>query len=212
MRRIFFADFDGTITRDDTCVAMLKRFAASGWMEINELWEKKQLTTEECANLTFKLFQANPDEVRQFLESMEIDKYFSDFVDLCQQRGHKVVVLSDGYDFNIRTIFKKYGIDLPFFANRLAFDGSFKMECAYPNPDCRTCGTCKSMLIETLREKGAETVYIGDGYSDTCPAKQADLVFAKGALYQYCLETGIPALYFENFQDIITQIKQWKDF
>ena len=53
MQRIFFIDFDGTITKKDVCEAMVERFAADGWQEINLLWETRKISTEECANRTF---------------------------------------------------------------------------------------------------------------------------------------------------------------
>lgn len=207
MNRTFFVDFDGTVTRVDTCKAMVKAFATPGWEALNELWEKKQLSTEACANLTFKLFRADLEDVRRLLETVEIDEYFPAFLETCRARGDRVIVLSDGYDFNIRTVFRKYSIDLPFYANRMVYDGGFKIECPYLNPDCGTCGVCKTKLMEELREPGSQAVYIGDGYSDTCPAGKADLVFAKGILYRYCQEMGITAQYFNNFYDIITYLK-----
>jgi len=39
--------------------------------------------------------------------------------------------------------------------------------------------------------------------SDTCPAERADLVFAKDVLYEYCMENGIAAVHFDDFQDIM---------
>ena len=201
MSRTFFVDFDGTITKVDTCNAMAKAFAAPGWEMLNELWEKKQLSTEACANETFKLFHADLDDLRRLLDRIEIDDCFPAFLEACRERGDRVVVLSDGYDFNIRTIFQKHGIDLPFYANRMVYDGGFKIECPHLNPDCET------RLMEELREPGGQTVYIGDGHSDTCPAGNADLVFAKGALYRYCRERGIEAQYFDSFCDIIAHLK-----
>ncbi|MGD0152292.1 MAG: MtnX-like HAD-IB family phosphatase [Thermacetogeniaceae bacterium] len=206
-RRTFFVDFDGTITKVDTCNAMVKAFAAPGWEELNELWEKKQLSTEACAKETFKLFRADLEDLRRLLETVEIDGRFPAFLEACRERGDRVIVLSDGYDFNISTIFQKHGIDLPFYANRMVYDGGFQIECPYLNPDCGTCGTCKTKLMEELREPGGQIVYIGDGYSDTCPAGQADLVFAKGALYRYCQERGIPAQRFDSFRNIIETLK-----
>ena len=64
MKRVFFLDFDGTITKIDTCFLMVNTFAGDGWKEIDEQWERKEITTEECASLTFKLFRADLDDVR----------------------------------------------------------------------------------------------------------------------------------------------------
>jgi 2-hydroxy-3-keto-5-methylthiopentenyl-1-phosphate phosphatase len=208
MNRTFFVDFDGTVTTEDTCAAMVRAFAAPGWEALNERWEQGQLSTEACANLTFKLFRADLEDLRRLLETaVEIDEYFPAFLRLCRERGDRVIVLSDGYDFNIKTVFQKYGIDLPFYANRMVYDGGFRIECPHLNPECGSCGVCKARLMERLREPGSQAVYIGDGYSDTCPAGKADMIFAKGTLYLYCLEKGIPAQHFDSFRDIIAFLK-----
>ncbi len=208
MKKDFFVDFDGTITKVDTCAAMVARFAAPGWEEINDRWQRKEISTEECANLTFKLFRATLAEIREFFRQVEIDEAFPDFVAYCRKKNYRIFVLSDGYDVSLATVLGKYGIELPFYANTLVYNGSFRISCPYLNPECGQCGTCKSLLMEKLREEGAQVVYIGDGYSDTCPAARADVVFAKGILYTYCQEKGIPALPFASFRDIIAVLEE----
>ncbi len=200
---VFFVDFDGTITREDTCIAMLRAFAREGWQELNELWERRELTTQECAQRSLGLIAATPAELAGLLESIEIDAYFPEFLRQCRRRNHKVYILSDGYDFNISCIMRKYDINVPYYANKLLYDGSFKIECPYFKENCDLCGTCKSDLMEALAGPGCRTIYIGDGYSDTCPAAKADIVYAKGTLYRFCLKEGIEAIPYEGFQDII---------
>lgn len=211
MKRVFFIDFDGTITKVDTCLAMVEAFADEGWREIDELWARKEISTEECANRIFRLFKARPEEIRELVESLEIDPYFKDFLGFCRERGYRVCVLSDGYDFNIELIFKKHGISVSYYANRMVYDGGFRIECPYVNPLCGNCGVCKKGLMEKLRMPDEQVIYIGDGYSDTCPAAHADLVFAKGTLYSYCREKGISAFPFENFKDIIESVKKMEE-
>jgi len=204
VKRVFFIDFDGTITKTDTCAAMVEAFAADGWEELNKLWERKELSTEDCANMTFKLFHATLDDVGKLMETMEVDEYFRQFLDMCREKGYQVYVLSDGYDFNIKTVFRKYNIEVPYYANRMVYNHGLKIECPHSNPACGNCGTCKTRLMEELSEEGSQVIYIGDGYSDTCPAAKADLVFAKGVLYEFCREKGIDAVHFEDFRDIVS--------
>jgi 2-hydroxy-3-keto-5-methylthiopentenyl-1-phosphate phosphatase len=203
MSRIIFSDFDGTITTVDTCWAMVTAFASDGWEKINRLWEEKKLSTEECANATFALFDANPGDLQKLLKTIEIDPDFPEFARLAQNHGDRLVVLSDGYDMNIRTIFNKYAIDLPYYSNKLRYNGRFQIECTYKNQACGICGTCKTSLLERLKKDGDEVVYIGDGNSDFCAAKHADRVFAKGSLLKHCAENGIKVTPFQHFGDII---------
>ncbi|MFY9140308.1 MAG: HAD-IB family phosphatase, partial [Thermacetogeniaceae bacterium] len=151
MKRVFFLDFDGTITKIDTCFLMVNTFAGDGWKEIDEQWERKEITTEECASLTFKLFRADLDDVRKLIETVEIDDYFMEFLDLCRKQGDDVYVLSDGYDLIIDMVFKRYGIEVPYYANRMIYEDGFQIACPYLNPDCGQCGTCKSSLMKRLK-------------------------------------------------------------
>ncbi len=207
MSIVFFIDFDGTITKTDTCAAMVEAFADGGWETINEKWERKEISTEECANMTFKLFRANLNDVKKLMNTMEIDDYFKDFLSVCRDKGYGVYVLSDGYDFCLETVFRKYDIDVPYYANKMIYEQGFEIECPNANPSCGICGTCKTKLIEKLKGEGNLVIYIGDGYSDTCPAMKADVVFARDALYKYCKDNGVSARYFDNFNNIILYLQ-----
>jgi 2,3-diketo-5-methylthio-1-phosphopentane phosphatase len=207
MNRVFFLDFDGTVTKIDTCFLMVNAFAGDGWREINDRWEKKEISTEECASLTFQLFSAGPEDVKKLLDTVEIDEYFDDFLEFCRVQGDEVYILSDGYDLAVDTVFKKYNIRVPYYANRMLYKDGFRIDCPYLNPECGRCGVCKSSLMNKLKGGAERVIYIGDGHSDTCPALKADLVYAKGFLYRYCLEKGIPVVCFETFQDIIKHLE-----
>ncbi|MGI6453893.1 MAG: MtnX-like HAD-IB family phosphatase [Syntrophomonadaceae bacterium] len=207
MRKAFFIDFDGTITNVDTCRAMVQAFARAGWEEINKRWENKEISTAECAQQTFALFHTTPEQIRNLLLNIEIDPYFIDFCAWCQDKSYPIFILSDGYDLNIKTILNKFRLQIPYYANKLIYDGSFNIKCPYLNDDCGNCGTCKTHLMQELKGENL-AVYIGDGYSDTCPASQADMVFAKGTLYQYCIQQGIPAQRYQNFGHILASLQK----
>ena len=51
-------------------------------------------------------------------------------------------------------------------------------------------------------------VYVGDGYSDRCPIRYADFVFAKRQLIKHCQEQNITYFEFNNFGDV--QVKMEK--
>jgi 2-hydroxy-3-keto-5-methylthiopentenyl-1-phosphate phosphatase len=57
------------------------------------------------------------------------------------------------------------------------------IEFPHANETCSKCGTCKSNILNACRADFATIAYVGDGYSDLCPARKADLVFAKGILW-----------------------------
>lgn len=202
MKKVFFIDFDGTITTVDTCTKMVATFAREGWKEIEQMWERGELTTEECANRLFALLDAKPEDISKLMKTIEIDPYFIDFLKMCQDQGHQVFILSDGYDENIRLILDRYQIVLPYYANKMIYDNGFRIQSPYDNKLCKKCGTCKTNLMQQL-QGDAQSIYIGDGYSDICPAEHADVVYAKGVLYDYCTNHGIPAIPYQSFKDFL---------
>lgn len=210
MQITFFIDFDNTITNKDTCDLMVNAFAKGDWESINDKWLKGELSTVDCARETFKLFDTNEEELRQFLlDEVKLDEYFPSFLDICNKENFKVYIVSDGYDFNINTVLAKYGIDnLSYFSNEMIIDGtSFDIKSIYGSKDCNDCGTCKTEIIRKLRPKQKATIYIGDGYSDICAAKTADIIFAKDDLLKYCKKNDIDFIPFNDFSDIICWIE-----
>lgn len=204
----FFVDFDGTIATIDVCEAIVKAFSQEGWQEINEKWEKKELSTLECARQTFKLFKTNaPQDIQSLVNNTIIDPSFSEFAAYCKKRGFPLVILSDGYDYYIEYLLKREGLELPYYANKLLFSPQMDLEAPYSSSSCDSCGVCKLELMQKLMNPSHQIVYIGDGYSDFCPAQSADIVFAKTTLYEHCLKIGKAACYFADFSDILNQIK-----
>ena len=101
------------------------------------------------------------------------------------------------------------------FSNILSIDESRNLIPLFPYTDeeCDKCANCKRNHI--LNSSGEEdiTIYIGDGWSDTCAAEHCDIIFAKRSLLKYCENNGLPYYPFKSFRDvqqIITQLKEKK--
>jgi 2-hydroxy-3-keto-5-methylthiopentenyl-1-phosphate phosphatase len=76
------------------------------------------------------------------------------------------------------------------------------------NDFCGRCGTCKSRILNSYRLIYDKIIYIGDGYSDFCPSRHADVVFAKKVLYQRCEQEGTPCMPFDDFGEINNYLKK----
>jgi 2-hydroxy-3-keto-5-methylthiopentenyl-1-phosphate phosphatase len=76
----------------------------------------------------------------------------------------------------------------------------------FPHEDrccpCSTCGTCKQAPIKDARHRGLSTVLVGDGISDRKAALLADVVFAKGALADWCEQNGVEHRRFGVLADV----------
>ncbi|WP_432406314.1 MtnX-like HAD-IB family phosphatase [Wukongibacter sp. M2B1] len=210
MKRTIMIDFDGTITKKDTCVAVANEFCTRDWKELDEEWADGSLSTEACSEKLFGLMDFNEDSLRSFLESIEIDDYFLQFMELCGEKNYDIYIVSDGFDFNINTVLGKHGIsDLDIYCNKFFFDdyGEYKLGFPHKSQNCNKCGTCKTEIYDKLKQNSDEVIYIGDGYSDMCVASKADTLFAKSHLAKYCNEKGIEYKKYNSFKDVIDYVK-----
>lgn len=205
----FFIDFDNTIATIDVCEGLVKSFCKPGWQELNKKWEEKELSTVECARQTFKMFKTcEPKDFLTFADKAELDPYFSEFAAYCEKEQFPIVILSDGYDYYIEHLLKREGLELTYYANKLIFEPELDIDAPFRSEACGSCGVCKLELMRKLSKPSFATIYIGDGYSDFCAALSADIVFAKAALYEHCLEKGKEAHFFTDFSDILAAIRR----
>ena len=120
------------------------------------------------------------------------------------------MILSDGLDAYIKRVLSNAGLNLvPFFANHTEFVGQ-KLTVSFPYTDaeCNLCGNCKrNHMLNTSADEDI-IVYVGDGYSDRCPVRYADLVFAKRQLIKYCQEQNITYFEFNNFNDVQVRMEE----
>ncbi|MCT4564927.1 MAG: MtnX-like HAD-IB family phosphatase [Maledivibacter sp.] len=213
MKRTIMVDFDGTITKRDTCVAVTNEFATRDWRSLDEEWAKGELSTQDCCNILFGLMDFNEVRLKSFLETIEIDDYFSRFIELCRENAYGIYIVSDGFDFNINTVLNKNGIkDIEIYSNNFFFDdeGNYNLQFPHESKNCGKCGTCKTEIYNRLKKNSDEIIYVGDGYSDRCVAANADVLFAKSYLAKYCDEKGIKYIKYESFKDVINYLNHNK--
>ncbi len=199
-------DFDGTVARDDVGNLLFETFSDDGESRrIVEAWRRGEISSRECLEREAELVTADARAIDRFLDRLSLDPYFRDFRDFARRRGIELAIMSDGLDYYIEHLLVRHGMgDIDFFANRLVIDGDrLRVEFPwYDALDCRDCGCCKTHHLMRYRDQGYYIVYVGDGLSDRCPCEAADLVLAKGALREYCLEKGIAHVPFRNFRDV----------
>lgn len=203
-----FLDFDGTISKNDICFSMVERYAAHGWEKINQLWESGMLSTIDCAQQTLDLMTVQPLELEEFFRNMLIDESFPEFVNWTNEKNYPLYIISDGYDNYIKVLLAKHQLYVPYYANHLIYKEGWQIKSPHYNADCQKCGVCKTRLIKRLSQPEFLKIYVGDGYSDQCAIKSADVVFAKDKLAKYCLDNKISFYHYKNFKDIKTQIEE----
>jgi len=206
---IVLCDFDGTVSTTDVGNRMFARFADDGWERVVQRWKDGQIGSRDCLVAECDLARATPEQVRAFALTREIDPHFKPFEKFCRDRSVDVIILSDGLDFYIDLLLEKYGLEhLSRFANHLEFRGD-RLIPGFPYFElgCRQCGNCKGYHVRRYQRQGRTVIYIGDGFSDRCGVEEADHVFAKGDLLRYCQEQGIDHRPFDDFRDILKEVR-----
>lgn len=210
-KRAVLTDFDGTITRTDVAEAILDEFAPATWWEIEELHRARRIGTRESLARQFALLRVSRADLLRFVDAnIEIDETFQEFVAFCKLEGFQLEIVSEGLDFYVRHLLRKWDIQVPVRTNRARFErGRVQIEYPWADATCTLCGTCKLLRLFQLRSQGYRTAYVGDGHSDLCPAIEADLVFAKAELARLCDEEEIAYVPFERFVDVQKNLVAW---
>ena len=203
-----FCDFDGTISIKDTTDEILSRFALPEWEVIEASWKKGEIGSAECMRSQISLIRTSKQELDAALDSMPIDMSFIEFVHFCNAQGAPVTVISDGVDYFIHRILKRYHLDhLPVIANHFEItEKGFTLSTPHMNPSCSNAsGVCK---CAKLGAHNGTCFFVGDGRSDFCAVDEADIVFAKSTLATYCEQKDIPYYSYNTFAEVQCEMKR----
>jgi 2-hydroxy-3-keto-5-methylthiopentenyl-1-phosphate phosphatase len=203
---MFFCDFDGTVTIQDVGNRLFHHFSDAGSDAPVALWRADKIDARQCLLQEAELMRdVTMDDLYSFIDGCSIDPVFPRFAALCRMRKIPLYILSDGLDIYIQRILMTHGIsDIPVSANHAELDGR-RLMISFPlgTDGCPRCGNCKGFQIRNLRKGGFKTIYVGDGKSDLCALPEADIVFAKGFLAEYCLQNRIDFHPFESFTSLV---------
>ena len=209
---LFVIDFDGTLSVGDTVDAMLERFADDRWEDLETDWLDGKITAIECMKQQLDLVEVDQVTLENFFRGIQLDASFIPFHKYISQFS-KVAIVSDGLDHAIDVATRNAAIPaMPIYANKLSFKpNGVSISYPYQNPDCKAGnGVCKCQIAEKLSAGvGGPVVLVGDGKSDYCLAKYADVVFAKGKLITHCEKENIPFRRFQTFAEVLEVVKHW---
>ena len=201
-----YCDFDGTITKKDSVNGFFERYTGDKWLESERLWIEGKISSRENAIIQVGLLNnVSQKQLDDYINSIEIDDYFLEFVEFAKSKNIKLTILSDGFDLFIQKVLERFTLNIPYYANKLTYkNGKFSIEFPYYNENCdKKAGMCK---CDKVKEKSF--CYIGDGTSDLCIASKADLLFATKNLHKYCKDNKIKHSHFTSFRNIINILKE----
>jgi 2-hydroxy-3-keto-5-methylthiopentenyl-1-phosphate phosphatase len=203
---LILSDFDGTICPVDIGSEIVNKFSIASLSDIERAFVKGKIGSRIAYERIAKRLKGSREKMLEHIMAIEkLDPYFLEFCALSKAKSIDVKIVSDGLDFYIEEILKKHNITgMQYYSNLAIFEADSSLSIEFPevNDFCARCGTCKSRILNSYRLIYDEIIYIGDGYSDFCPSRYADIVFAKKILYQRCEQDGTPCVPFNDFSDI----------
>jgi 2-hydroxy-3-keto-5-methylthiopentenyl-1-phosphate phosphatase len=207
-----FCDFDATITVNDVWHVLFTKYGKPIAFEIWKEFGRGKKTAAECVRIACETVEgADPEEVKAMFEREPLRPGFVGFVKFCKEQDLGLTIISDGFTGYIRPILGKNNIDVPYYSNDIEVteQGSLSIDFRYGRESCRHCAACKCANILTNVFEDDTIVYVGDGYSDTCPVELADVVFARDTLLAQCGKKGIPHHPFNDFFEVEAILKNY---
>jgi len=197
------------VTVEEVSIALLDEYSGGEWRKADSDLLSGRITLRETMEREFRLLGAPRAEMERFVRKARLRGGFRELLAAARLNGAPFVIVSEGLDFYIRAFLEDKGLDVEYRCNRALFaEGGIVMEHPFSDAKCESCGTCKKAQLLELGKKGHTTVYIGDGISDRCPAREADVLFARDGLLEYCRKEGLRCIPYEDFGDVLSVLKK----
>jgi 2-hydroxy-3-keto-5-methylthiopentenyl-1-phosphate phosphatase len=208
MKKIFkiFIDFDGTITTTDVGENIFLKYGEVEKVKniIEDLLSDK-ISSKECwLSLCRAVPHINENELDNFINEIEVDPAFKEFINFLNKNGMPHFILSDGFDYYIERILSKEGLSkIKFFSNKLKIINN-RLIPSFPHHDIGFPSSANCKRNHIINNSGDEeyTVFIGDGNSDKYTVHYCDFIFAKDNLLKYCERERISYFPFKSFDDV----------
>jgi 2-hydroxy-3-keto-5-methylthiopentenyl-1-phosphate phosphatase len=170
---------------------------------IEDLLSDKISARESWIELCGSVGSIDKKELDNFIDQMEIDSTFTDFISFCKENEIDHYILSDGFDYYLDRILTHENLGVKYFANILSFSDD-KLIPSFPYLDFNfsSSANCKRNHIINNSSDDDYTVFIGDGNSDKYTVQYCDFIFAKGDLLRFCERERISYFPFNNFDDV----------
>jgi 2-hydroxy-3-keto-5-methylthiopentenyl-1-phosphate phosphatase len=200
-------DFDGTVTEEDVSFLLLDTYVGSVWRKHLKEYTEGRIPVGTFNKRVFSLVKADRKTMTDLVLSsdrVKIRPGFPEFLDFCDRKGIRTVIVSNGLIFYIEAILNRLGLNhVEVYAARNRFGrGGLKVEYIGPDGTEVEIGF-KESYTDLLREKGYDVFYVGNGASDIFSARRAAHVFAVDELLKCCRKENVPCTPFTDFFDVI---------
>ena len=209
MKTLIQCDFDGTITEDDMGFLLLDSFASKDWRRLLTEYREGRISVGRFNTSAFAMVKADRQTLLKFVKSkVKIRAGFHKLLAYCRRKGFRFIIVSNGLVFYIEGILQHTGIDnIDILAAKTNFTTK-GIDAKYIGPRGKQIRDgFKETYTRLFLSRGYRVVYIGNGISDTLPARQAHHIFATGELLTYCKETHLAYTPFVDLNDIVNGLE-----
>ncbi|KAL2438383.1 Polyol phosphate phosphatase PYP1 [Exophiala dermatitidis] len=229
-RVIFFTDFDGTITLQDTNDFITDNYGM-GYEERRKLFHAVINHTDTFRNTFQQMLDSwhlpFPRVLEILRDNITLDPYFKEFMVWAREHDVPVIVLSSGMIPVLETLLRHLlgedlMSDIEIVANEVQLrapgnsldvaDGwtiKFHDDSGFGHDKSLTIRPYADAIAKMPPAERPTLLYAGDGVSDLSAARETDLLFARAGqdLVTWCEKEGIPFTTFENWKTILDETK-----
>lgn len=205
LRTVVFCDFDGTITSEETFVAMLKYFTPEVSARVMpELYQLRMTLRQGVREMLQSIPSSRYQEIIDFSRTKDIRPGFGELLDYLDSENIPFVVVSGGLRIMVETVLAEWKQRVKdIYAVDVNTDGEYFQVFSPMEGETELVDKVKVMQLY----KPVRTIAIGDSVTDLNMGMQADLVFARDRLAKYLTERGKSFIPWENFFDILQVLK-----
>ena len=206
MKRIVFCDFDGTITAEETFVAVLKRFAPDLAAQLIPQMYSRQLTLRQGVRQILESIPSSSyPEIIEFTKPQLIRPGFQELLDWLESEKVPIVVISGGLRGMVEVVLGDLlGRIQAIHAIDVDSSGSYlRVVSEYEG------GTELVNKVQVMAQyPDVEKIAIGDSITDFNMALEAPTVFARDRLAQYLDQQQKPYIAWNDFFQVRDYLKQ----
>jgi len=209
MKTLIQSDFDGTITEEDMGFLLLDSFAGEDWRQLLTEYKEGRMSVGRFNTSAFAMVKADKQTLLNFVSSKaRVRAGFHELLAYCRRQDFGFVIVSNGLVFYIEAILRQIGIDnIDILAATADFTGN-GVDTKYIGPEGNLLQDgFKEAYVKLFLNRGYRLVYIGNGTSDTLPARQAHHIFATGELLTYCQQTNLDCTPFTDLNDVVSGLE-----
>ena len=211
MKLAILSDFDDTAAQQNVAHLVLDRFSETDWRPLLERFHQGSIKPKDYFEMPFRPITAAKHDMQAYVrETARLSPGFPELADFCMDGGIELAVVTYGLDFYVEALLESANLQrLPTYAVGAKFsDQGIEFDYRYTREDCTEWGNCKCSVVDSYRDRGYQVYYAGDGISDYCPSRRADLVFAKSRLLDMRLKESLPSRELRDFFDVLDHVKR----